>query len=276
MRRRRTSSGTGWRSGPRAGAARRGCRARRARRRRRPRSRSARAAVDSRCATTTTVRPSVSALERALDGVLGARVEVRRRLVEHEHRRVGERGAGERHQLPLTGRQPRPALAHLGVEPLGERRRTARGARAPRARRRPRRRSRRPARRGRCRGSCPANRKPSCGTTTMRSRSDASVAVAQVDAAEATPCLARVVEAGDELGQRRLARAGRADEREPLARRDVQRSRRAARRRSAVRERHVVDVDRAVARAGRPRPGFSAIDGGVSRSPNSLFSAAPA
>ena len=65
------------------------------------------------------------ALERALDRALGAGVEVRRRLVEHEQRRVGERGARERHELPLPRRQPRPALAHLGVEPVGEARRSA-------------------------------------------------------------------------------------------------------------------------------------------------------
>ena len=47
-----------------------------------------------------------SLLHRLLDVVLGAGVEVRRRLVEHEHRRIGERGARDRHQLALAGREP--------------------------------------------------------------------------------------------------------------------------------------------------------------------------
>ncbi len=42
------------------------------------------------------------ALERSLHRRLRARVEVRRRLVEHEHRRIDERGPGQRDELPLT------------------------------------------------------------------------------------------------------------------------------------------------------------------------------
>ena len=59
-------------------------------------------------------------LERALHRVLRARVEVRRRLVEDEDRRVGERGASERDELALAGRKPAPTLTHLGVEPLAQ------------------------------------------------------------------------------------------------------------------------------------------------------------
>ena len=92
--------------------------------------RSARAAVERRCATTIDRAAVHQPLERPLDLVLGAGVEVRRRLVEHEHRRVGERGARERDELALPRRQPRAALAHLGVEPVGERARTGRAARA--------------------------------------------------------------------------------------------------------------------------------------------------
>src|SRR5476649_1974445 len=41
-------------------------------------------------------------------------VERRRRLVENENRRVGEKGPRDREALPLTTRQPRAALAEYG------------------------------------------------------------------------------------------------------------------------------------------------------------------
>ena len=40
-----------------------------------------------------------------LDQRLGARVEARRGLVEHEEGRIDERGPGQRHELLLAGRQ---------------------------------------------------------------------------------------------------------------------------------------------------------------------------
>ena len=61
-------------------------------------------------------------VEGVLDERLGAGVERRRGLVEHEDRGVGEGGPGQRHELLLAGRQPRAPLAHLRVEPLGQRR----------------------------------------------------------------------------------------------------------------------------------------------------------
>ena len=59
-------------------------------------------------------------VDRRLDQRLGAGVEARGRLVEHEHRRIGERGPGQRHELLLAGRQPAAPLAHLGVEAVGQ------------------------------------------------------------------------------------------------------------------------------------------------------------
>ena len=236
----------------------------------------ARAAVESRCATTTTVRPSVSALERPLDRALGAGVEVRRRLVEHEHRRVGERGAGERHELALARRQPRAALAHLGVEPVGERGEAlGRGrARRPPSSTSSSVASARPTRT--LSRTVPANRKPSWGTTTMRSRSDASVASRRSTPPKRTVPVARVVEARDQLGERRLAGAGRADEREPLARRDRERRRRAARRSPSPYANETSSTSIAPRSGRSTAPGRSAIDGSVSSSSNSLCSAAPA
>ncbi len=60
-------------------------------------------------------------VERELDDALGARIEARRGLVEHEDGGIGERGARQRHQLAFAARQARPALAHLGVEAHRER-----------------------------------------------------------------------------------------------------------------------------------------------------------
>ena len=70
------------------------------------------------------------------------RVEVRRRLVEHEHGRVGEQGAREREALALAAREPRPVLADERVEAVGERRDPLAEPRAPERRPRARRRSR--------------------------------------------------------------------------------------------------------------------------------------
>ena len=80
--------------------------------------------------------------------------------------------------------------------------------------------------------------------------------VAQVVAVDADRAGGRVVEAGDELRQRRLAGAGRADERDGLARRDRERHVVERGRRVAVGEGHAVEDDlaaqpREVGRAGR-------------------------
>ena len=66
-------------------------------------------------------RPSGhEAVHRPLDHRLGARIEARRRLVEHEHRGIGERGPGERVELTFPGGEAAAPLAHLGVEALGK------------------------------------------------------------------------------------------------------------------------------------------------------------
>ena len=84
-------------------------------------TRSARSAVESRWAITTTVRPPINTSIAALDQYLCARVEARGGFVEHEQRGVGECGTGQRHELLLAGGQPRSPLANLGVEPFGQR-----------------------------------------------------------------------------------------------------------------------------------------------------------
>ena len=73
-------------------------------------------------------------------GSLG--IEVRGRLVEHEHGCVGEERPGDRQALTLASRELRPLLADERVEPVGQRRdplaEAARGRERPRARRRSR------------------------------------------------------------------------------------------------------------------------------------------
>ncbi len=95
----------------------------------------------------------------------------------------------------------------------------------------------------------PLNRKPSCGTTQMRWRNERNVASRTSIAGVRDPSLDGVVEAGDQLRQRGLARAGRSDERDALAGRDVQRH--VVQHPAAVGrvpERHLLDVDRALRR----------------------------
>ncbi len=200
-------------------------------------------------------------------------IEVGRRLVEHEQRR--DRRA--RH-APATRAASRPptgasrARAPRCRALRGSRRRcptspsasTAASTSASVASARPTRMLSR---------TVPANRKPSCGTTTIRFAQAGARRVAQVDAAEAHRALTRVVEADHQLGQRRLAGPGRPDERDPLPRLDGERHVAqhqrpdgmlhavGVRRAAAVGERRVLDLDRA--RVGRSTaPGFS-IDGAV-------------
>ena len=49
---------------------------------------------------------------------LGLGVEVRRGLVEHDHRRIDQKCSGQRHELPLAGGEPAAALPHLGLQAL--------------------------------------------------------------------------------------------------------------------------------------------------------------
>ena len=68
----------------------------------------------------------------------------------------------------------------------------------------------------------PRNRKPSWGSTTIRSRMWDSKAFAQVNAAEADRAGRGVVQAAGQLGQGRLPAAGGADQGQALARLDAQ------------------------------------------------------
>ena len=67
-------------------------------------------------------RDHVGALGDVADGaadlLLGQRVELRRRLVEHEEVRLAEQGAGDGQALLLAAGDLHPALADDGVESL--------------------------------------------------------------------------------------------------------------------------------------------------------------
>ena len=61
------------------------------------------------------------------------------------------------------------------------------------------------------------NRKASCCTTPTALRSDCSVDLADVLAVDGDPAAGHVVEARDQVGDGRLAAAGRADDADRLA-----------------------------------------------------------
>ena len=59
-------------------------------------------------------------LQAGLQRLLGARVDVARRLVQDQDTRVGEQHAREGDELALAGRQSRSALLHHRVVPVGQ------------------------------------------------------------------------------------------------------------------------------------------------------------
>ena len=127
--------------------------------------RSARSSVERRWAITMVVRSLGDLAQRGVDLLLGARVDRRRGVVEHEDARVGEHRASDGDALPLTPRQREPALADGGVVPVGEGTRRTRAHRRPPPRGPRRRRSRRVARRQCC---CARSRRTGTRPRTRR------------------------------------------------------------------------------------------------------------
>ena len=74
-----------------------------------------RAIVDSRCAIAITVLPCIRSEQLLLDRELDFAVERRRRLVEHEDRRVFQHHARERDALALPARELHAALADVRI-----------------------------------------------------------------------------------------------------------------------------------------------------------------
>ena len=196
--------------------------------------------------------PVEEAVERALDQDLRRPVDVRGRLVEDQDARVGEQGARDRDQLALPGREPGASLAHVVVEAALEARDDAvdadrgRGARDVLV-----------ARVGLREADVVGDR---AGEQERVLEHDPELAPvraeldrAQVDPVDAHGALVRVVEARDQLRERRLAAARLADEREAAARRHAQVDP-VQHRLVAVGEGDVVDLEQAVDPRQLPRP----------------------
>ncbi len=181
-----------------------------------------------------------------VDLLLGAGVDRRRRVVEHEHVRIGEHGAGDRDALPLAAREREPALADDGVVPVGEL-----GDEVVRA-----------GHGGRAAdvvvggvGAAVRDVGPhGVGEEERVLEHDADLVadgveggVAHVDAVDADAPLLHVVEAREQQAHGRLARAGRTDERHRLARCDAQREVAQHRFRPQVPVGDVVELDLGVA-----------------------------
>ena len=179
-------------------------------------TRSASSTVEGRCATTSAVVAGQHVAQRPLDQRLGVHVERRQRVVEDQHRGPAEHRAGQRQPLPLAAGQRQPLLADAGVQTpgqvvdelrLGHPQRLldvgvggvgpAEGEVLPHAHREQRR-------------------------VLEGGRDDAAQLgqrqVAHVDAVHGDPAGGDVVQPADQRGERRLARAGRPDQRDGLAR----------------------------------------------------------
>ena len=76
--------------------------------------------VAGRCAITIVVRPFITVFERVADLVFLGRVDRAGGVVEDQHPRVGEDGAGQRDALALAARQREAALAQLGGVAVGQ------------------------------------------------------------------------------------------------------------------------------------------------------------
>ena len=117
----------------------------------------------------------------------------------------------------------------------------------------------------------PANRNDSCGTTPSWLRKRVQRDVADVVAVDEHLAVERVVEAGEQLGDRRLPRAGGADQRERLALGDREVDVLEHERVGCVTERDVLERDLALDRRERHRAsGFSRTDGLVVKRSRSL------
>ena len=141
---------------------------------------------------------------------LGARVEVARCLVQHEDCRVNEGRTGERHQLSLPCRQARATFADFSVDAFFELLEPVECANGIE----------------RCshiviRGVGPGNsdvvgnraseQEPLLGNNNDTLAQRANRGITKVDTAEGDGACSRIVEPRHQLGERRLARSGRAD-----------------------------------------------------------------
>ena len=207
-------------SARRSRAAPRACRRRRrARRRAARRGRRARSSP-GRWAMMIVVRPCHHLGERGADLVLLRRVDRRRRVVEDQDPRVGEHRARDRDALPLPTRQREAVLADDRLVAVGQLVDEVVGAREPRGAHAPRP-STPPGRRTRCcRARVSENRNVSSNTMPTARRSSLQAAArARRRRRAARARRRRRRSAGRARATVVLPAAGRADERDRLARR---------------------------------------------------------
>ena len=220
---------------------------------------SAASAVESRCAIATDVRPRVSALQ----GALRAAPRWRGRPRTWPRRAPAGRGRrGRRGRAPPAG-APRPTAPRRAARPAVSRPCGSRSAHSSRpssvsaSTTSSRRTCAVPGacRTARCwRAACRRTRKPSCGTSTTRSRSDEKRTSRRSTPSTSTRPPAGSISRVSSLAKRGLARAGLADDGDPGPRRRARGRRRAARGAARVGERDVLERARRSARAAAPRP----------------------
>ena len=177
--------------------------------------------VDSRCAIAIVVRLGHQHVQRVADDQLGFGVDARRGLVENQDARIEGQRARERQQLLLPDRQRRAALgdrARVAVrQPLDERLGVHRARRAAHA-------------------LVVDRRVAEADVVGDRAREQVHVLqhqaeqpahvgeieLADVDAVDRDPAARHVVEPQQQVDQRRLARAGGADDADALAGADLE------------------------------------------------------
>ena len=221
--RRGSASRRAARTGRRGRAVPRACPDRRCGPRRRRRSRSAALTVARRCATTSVVRParSRSSASCTARSLAASRLAVASSRIEEL--RVADQRPRDRDALALPAREARPALADLARVARAAARRCAHGStrRAPRPRRRRRVAPGAPA--GCSRRSVVWKRNGSCVTTAVASRNEARRNDASGRPSTVIRPIGRVVEAQQQVADRRLARARRPDQRDRRAPGDLER-----------------------------------------------------
>ena len=178
--------------------------------------------VESRCAIAIVVRPGHQHAQRVADEQLGLRVDARRRLVEDQHARVERERARERQQLLLPDRERRAALgdrARVAVRQPVDERVGVDGAR--------RRAHALVVDRRVARADVVGDRAGEQMHVLQHEAEEPAQIVerqiADVDAVHQDPPARHVVEAQQQVDERRLAGAGRADDADALPRPDRRR-----------------------------------------------------
>ena len=182
------------------------------------RTRSARLMVESRWAMIRVVRPSHELAQPVVDAQLDLHVDGAGGVVEDEDRRVDQQGPGDGDALALAAGQGVAPLADDRVVALGQLADELVGARPPWRPPRCRRSRPRACRRRCCPGSRAEKRKGSSSTMPTWARR-----LSRVRSRTSWPSISHraaghVVEAGEQPGHRRLARAGPPDQGDRLAR----------------------------------------------------------